>query len=64
VSMAMPASCEGCPFVFESVGQVAVPDMMFQMSMPEPGVRYFRVQAVGEHDVRSEYSSTVVVEVP
>jgi hypothetical protein len=64
VSMAMPASCEGCPFVFESVGQVAVPDMMFQMSVPEPGVRYFRVQAVGEHDVRSEYSRTVVVEVP
>ncbi len=64
VSMAVPAACEGCPFVFESVARVPVPDMMFQMPVPEPGIRYFRVQAVGDHDVRSEYSRTVVVEVP
>lgn len=64
VSMAVPAACEGCPFVFESVARVPVPDMVFQMPVPEPGVRYFRVQAVGDHDVRSQYSRTVVVEVP
>ncbi len=64
VSMALPAECEGCPFVFEPVGQVAMPDMGFQMRLPGPGVRYFRVQAVGDHDTRSDYSRTVVVEVP
>lgn len=64
VSMAVPAACEGCPFVFESVAQVAVPGRVFQMPVPESGVRYFRIQAVGNHDVRSEYSRTVVVEVP
>ena len=64
VSMALPAACEGCPFVFEMVGQVSMPDMVFQMPLPGSGVRYFRVQAVGKHDVRSEYSRTVMVEVP
>jgi len=64
VSMALPVDCEGCPFVFRTVGQVAMPDMVFQMSLSDPGIRYFRVQAVGDHDVRSEYSRTETVEVP
>lgn len=64
VSMALPADCEGCPFVFRTVGQVAMPDMVFQMSLSDPGVRYFRVQAVGDPDVRSEYSRTETVEMP
>lgn len=64
ISMALPADCEGCPFVFRTVGQVAMPDMVFQMSLSDPGVRYFRVQAVGDHDIRSEYSRTETVEVP
>ncbi len=64
VSMALPADCEGCPFVFRTVGQAAMPDMVFQMSLSDPGVRYFRVQAVGDPDVRSEYSRTETVEVP
>jgi len=64
VSMALPAECEGCPFVFRPVGQVSMPEMVFQMRLTDPGIRYFRVQAVGDHDVRSEYSRTVTVEVP
>ncbi|MFO7989784.1 MAG: fibronectin type III domain-containing protein [Desulfotignum sp.] len=64
VSMALPTDCEGCPFVFRTVGQVAMPDMVFQMSLSDPGVRYFRVQAVGDPDVRSEYSRTETVEMP
>jgi hypothetical protein len=64
VSMAVQTDCEGCPFVFRTVGQAAMPDMVFQVPLPEPGVRYFRVQAVADHDVRSEYSRTVTVEVP
>jgi hypothetical protein len=64
VSMALPAECEGCPFVFRPVGQVPMPEMVFQMRLTDPGILYFRVQAVGKHDVRSEYSRTVTVEVP
>lgn len=64
ISMAVPEECEGCPLVFEPVGQVAMPDMVFQMPVPESGVRYFRLHAVGDHDIRSDYSRTVVVEVP
>ena len=64
VSMALPAVCEGCPFVFRTVGQVSMPETVFHMPLPDPGVRYFRIQAVGDHDVRSEYSRTVVVEMP
>lgn len=64
VSMALPVECEGCPFVFRPVGQVSMPDMVFQIRLPDPGIRYFRVQAVGKHDIRSGYSRTVVVEVP
>ncbi|MFN2358827.1 MAG: hypothetical protein ABR534_13940 [Desulfotignum sp.] len=63
VSMAMPEDCEGCPFVFQTVGQVDMPRMVFEMPLPDTTrSRYFRVQAVGENDVRSEYSSTVLVE--
>jgi hypothetical protein len=41
-----------------------MPDMVFQMPVPGSGVLYFRLQAVGDHDIRSDYSRTVVVEVP
>jgi predicted small lipoprotein YifL len=64
VSMAIPADCEGCPLVFKPVGQAAMPKTRFQMPLTGTGPRYFRVQAVGDHDVRSEYSKTIVVEAP
>ncbi len=61
ISMAVPEDCEGCPFVFRQVGQTHMPDMVFRMPAPESGVRYFRVQAVGDYDVRSDYSQTAMV---
>ncbi|MCF8113275.1 MAG: hypothetical protein K9K21_05420 [Desulfotignum sp.] len=64
VSMAMPDDCEGCPFVFKPVGQVSMPDMVFEMLLNGTGPWYFRVQAVAEHDTRSDYSKTVRVEIP
>ena len=64
VSMAIVPNCEGCPFVFRPAGQVAMPGTVFQMQMDAPGPRYFRIQALGDHDVRSEYSRTIVVEGP
>jgi predicted small lipoprotein YifL len=62
VSMAIPADCEGCPFVFKPVGQAVMPETVFEMPLTGTGPWYFRVQAIGDHDIRSEYSKTVVVE--
>jgi hypothetical protein len=64
VYMAMPDDCEGCPFVFTPVGQVAMPEMTFQMLLNDNRSRYFRIQAVGDNDVRSDYSKTIFVEAP
>lgn len=61
VSMAIPEDCEGCPFVFQPVGQAAMPETVFETALTGTGPWYFRVQAVGDHDARSEYSKTVVV---
>jgi hypothetical protein len=61
VSMAIPEDCEGCPFVFKPVGQTSMPETVFQMPLTGTGPWYFRVQAAGDHDARSEYSKTVVV---
>jgi hypothetical protein len=63
ISMAVPQDCEGCPLVFKTVGQAAMPVMVFEMPLADTAVsRYFRVQAVGNDDIRSDYSRTVVVE--
>jgi len=63
ISMAVPEDCEGCPLVFKTVGQAAMPAMTFEMPLADTAVsRYFRVQAVGKDEIRSDYSSTVVIE--
>jgi len=63
ISMAVPEDCEGCPLVFTAVGEAAMPGMIFEMPLADTGVsRYFRVQAVGNDNIRSAYSRTVVVE--
>lgn len=63
VSMAIPKDCEGCPLVFRTVGRTSMPDMVFEMPVADTSIpRYFRVQAVGDNDIRSDYSATVVVE--
>lgn len=63
ISMAVPEDCEGCPLVFKTVGQAAMPAMIFEMPLADTAVsRYFRVQAVGKNEIRSDYSSTVVIE--
>jgi len=51
-------ACEGCPFVFESIGTVPMPDMVYRRSL-EPGPHYyFRVQAIGKDEIKSGYSKT------
>jgi predicted small lipoprotein YifL len=63
VSMAIPRDCEGCPLVFRTVGRTSMPGMVFEMRVADTSIpRYFRVQAVGDNDIRSDYSATVVVE--
>ncbi len=63
VSMAILEDCEGCPLVFRAVGQTSMPRMVFEMPVVDTSIpRYFRVQAVGDNDIRSDYSATVVVE--
>jgi len=63
VFMAIPQDCEGCPLVFRTVGRTAMPGMVFEMQVADTSFqRYFRIQAVGENDIRSDYSATVVVE--
>ena len=50
--------CEGCPFVFESVGVVPMPDIFYRRFL-EPGLLYyFRVQAIGKNEMKSGYSKT------
>ncbi len=50
--------CEGCPFVFESVGVIPMPDMVYRQSL-EPGLLYyFRVQTIGKNEMKSGYSKT------
>jgi len=50
--------CEGCPFVFEPVGLVSMPDMAYQRLL-DPGVQnYFRVKAIGKNGMKSALSKT------
>jgi len=54
--------CEGCPFVFKSIGTVSLPAMFYQHTL-EPGFYYyFRIQALGKNEVRSGYSKTLYLD--
>ncbi len=50
--------CEGCPFVFESVGVIPMPDMVYRRSLETGLLYYFRVQAIGKNEMKSGYSKT------
>ncbi len=55
-------ACQGCPFVFETAGQVSMPDMVYRQAL-QPGPRYyFRVQAIGKNGAKSEVSPTLQIE--
>jgi hypothetical protein len=65
VSMAVkdPKGCQGCPFVFEPVARVAVPDPPAYHQTLAPGYDYyFRVQALGRDQVKSAYSDTLYID--
>jgi hypothetical protein len=55
--------CQGCPFVFESVGVVSMPEMVYRRAL-EPRIHYyFRVQAIGKEGIKSPYSKTCSIDV-
>lgn len=56
-------TCDDCPFIFELAAIVPMPKMEFITRVEKGHKYYFRVQAVGEGDKRSEYSKTVQIEI-
>ncbi|WDP88626.1 MAG: fibronectin type III domain-containing protein [Desulfobacter sp.] len=62
VATKTPEGCTGCPFIFKSAGMVPMPEKVFVYDL-EPDLNYyFRVQAVGSKDLRSEFSATINIE--
>ncbi len=57
-----PDACEGCPFVFESVGVVPMPDMVYLQKIAPGFLYYFRVRAIGKDKIKSDYSKTSYVD--
>ena len=55
-------ACEGCPFKFNKVGFVSMPDMAFTIKLEQGYKYYFRVQATGEETMKSDVSKIVQVE--
>jgi hypothetical protein len=56
------AACEGCPFVFKSMGVVSMPDMVYHGSLVPGFHYYFRVQAIGRDEMKSGYTKTTYVD--
>lgn len=55
-------ACEGCPFKFKMIGFVSMPSMEFIAPLEKGFKYYFRVQAIGDDNMRSEYSKTIQFE--
>ena len=55
-------ACEGCPFEFKTAGIVSIPAMQFVLKIEKGFKYYFRIQALGKNDMRSEYSKTLEFE--
>lgn len=53
--------CQGCPFVFESMGEVPMPKMVFLHRIEQEQDYYFRVQAIGENDIKGPMSNPLHV---
>jgi predicted small lipoprotein YifL len=54
--------CAGCPFKFKKIGSVYIPATKFVLKIQQGFKYYFRIQAIGGDDVKSEYSKTIQVE--
>ncbi len=54
--------CASCPFKFNTVASVAMPSREFVFKLDKGFKYYFRVQALGEDNMKSEYSKTIQVD--
>ena len=54
--------CASCPFKFDTVASVAMPSKEFIFKLDKGFKYYFRVQATGEDNMKSEYSKTIQVD--
>ncbi|MCF6248051.1 MAG: hypothetical protein L3J69_11920 [Desulfobacula sp.] len=54
--------CEGCPFAFKLIGFISMPGTTLIVPIQKGYKYYFRVQAVDEAGIKSEYSKTVQFE--
>jgi len=54
--------CTGCPFKFSKIGTVPVYTREFVFELKKGFKYYFRVQAVGEDNMKSKYSKTVQID--
>ena len=54
--------CAGCPFKFNEIGSVPVYTREFIFELKKGFKYYFRVQAVGEDNMKSKYSKTVQID--
>lgn len=54
--------CEGCPFKFNLLGSVEMPEMKYAVQIEKGYKYYFRIQAVNGKKMKSEYTKTVQYE--
>ncbi len=58
------AGCQGCPFIFKSLGVVAMPRKSFLYTLDQDLHYYFRVQTLGRDNIKSKVSDTLYIEFP
>lgn len=58
------AGCQGCPFVFKSLGVVPMPRKNFLYTLDQDLHYYFRVQTLGRDNIKSKVSDTLYIELP
>ncbi len=54
--------CEGCPFEFKKIATIPMPKMQFSIDIEKGFKYYFRIRAIGEDGVVSEYSKSILIE--
>ncbi|MDD9304747.1 MAG: hypothetical protein HUK40_21345 [Desulfobacter sp.] len=56
--------CEGCPFIFKSAGKVSMPAKSFTYDLDQDLHYYFRIQAMGKNNIKSQFSDTLYIDFP
>ena len=56
--------CQGCPFRFKSRGVVPMPRKSFVYTLDQDLHYYFRIQTLGQGNIKSKVSDTLYIELP